>query len=528
MKIRFPSLVWIGFLLGMVYWVLESVLHTYVLDSGSLRETLMCEHDPNELWMRTLVTGLLAAFGWVTEGLVRSERRGKERAMKLNQLFNYIHQISRVVGSKFENPLYQQSQTELTRIGETLLDEGEIGKIVQAVQGLSRYLDSRIEGLYGLLELTHEINKGVLVDEVMDKVYETFRLVIPYDRIGVALLKDDGRILTSRWLRSDDRETRIPEGYSAPMAGSSLQRIIETGEPRIINDLAVYLAEHPNSRSSRLIFEDGIRSSLTCPLIAMGKPIGVIFFSSREPGKYENLHSEVFKLIAGQLSVVIEKSHTYEQLIREKETSESLLLNVMPARIIARMKTGDKNPVEEFSEVGVLFADIVGFSEVARSCSAESVLHFLRDVFTQFDALSERYGVEKIKTIGDAYMVSTGVVSSDKHCLRGLGRFALEMLSTAALLRYPDGRPLKIRIGIHSGPVVAGVIGQKKFAYDMWGDTVNVAQRLESTGLPDHIHVTENVCLLLKEDFAFEPRGEIELKGKGRMTTYFMKEIRTD
>jgi class 3 adenylate cyclase len=216
----------------------------------------------------------------------------------------------------------------------------------------------------------------------------------------------------------------------------------------------------------------------------------------------------------------------YEQLIKEKETSESLLLNVMPARIIARMKAGDQNPVEALSEVGVLFADIVGFTDVARRCSAETVAQFLRDVFNQFDALCERHGVEKIKTIGDAYMVSTGVPSSEKHCLLNLAEFALEMLSAASLTRYPDGRPLSVRIGVHVGPVIAGVIGQKKFAYDMWGDTVNVAQRLEATGKPDHVHVTENVYSLLRGDFSFEPRGEIELKGQGRMTTYFMKEKR--
>ncbi|MBI3119704.1 MAG: GAF domain-containing protein, partial [Candidatus Hydrogenedentes bacterium] len=322
-------------------------MHTYVFDDGPLRETLWGEHDPNELWMRILATGLLTAFGWASGRLVRSERYAKERALKLNRLFKYINQTSQHLGDRFQKQPSPGSPAGSMQIEEPLVEEGEIGQIVQAVHGLSRFLDSRIAGLFAVLELTHEINKGVLVDEVLAKIFETFRPVIPYNRIGVALLEEDGRVLASRWVRADYAEIVVPLGFSAPMLGSSLQRIIETGEPRIINDLGAYLEEHPQSKSTRLIFDEGIRSSLTCPLIAVGKPIGFIFFSSREAGTYQDVHSDIFKLIAGQLSVVVEKSHMYEQLIREKETSESLLLNVMPARIIARMKAGTQNPVED-------------------------------------------------------------------------------------------------------------------------------------------------------------------------------------
>ena len=178
--------------------------------------------------------------------------------------------------------------------------------------------------------------------------------------------------------------------------------------------------------------------------------------------------------------------------------------------------------MEEFTEVGVLFADIVGFTEIAHRCSAENVVQFLQDIFTQFDRLCEQHGVEKIKTIGDAYMVSTGVTSAEQCGLQSLAAFALDMLAIAGSIHCPGGMPLQVRVGIHTGPVIAGVFGQKKFAYDMWGDTFNVAQRLESTGRPGHVHVTERVYVLLRDDFAFEPRGTIDLKGEGPMTTYFM------
>jgi len=528
MKRKRPNLLWVGLLWGIAYWMLESLLHAYVFDGVPFHEAFLGEHDPNELWMRTIVTGLLPALGWVSERFVRSERQEKERVLKLNRLLNYIHQMSALIGDKFQKPLRPESHLEPMTVEGPLLEEGEIGDIVQAVRSLSRYLDTRIDGLYAILELTHEINKGLLVDDVLTRIYETFRSVIPYNRIGVALLEKHGQVLTACWARSEDGESQLPVGYSAPMAGSSLQRIIETGEPRILNDLTVYFKEHPQSRSTKLILAEGIRSSLTCPLIAMGQPIGFIFFSSRETGTYQNMHSDIFKLIAGQLSVVIERSHMYEQLVKEKEKSESLLLNVMPDRIINRIKAGDQNPVEEIPEVGILFADIVDFTQVAARHPAESVLQFLQDVFTQLDHLCERYGVEKVKTIGDAYMVYAYVNSSNSHGLLNLARFALDILSTASRIRYPDGRPLQVRIGLHTGPVIAGVIGQKKFAYDMWGDTVNVAQRLEATGTPGQVHVTENIYSQLKDELTFEPRGEVDLKGKGRLSTYFMMEKRTD
>ena len=406
-----------------------------------------------------------------------------------------------------------------------VIAEDEIEKIVSAVHSLSEYLESRVEELHSLLKLTHEVNKGVLVDDILQRIYDTFNHVIPYNRIGVALLQDNGKLLASRWIRSDGDISKIVLGYSAPMAGSSLQQIINTGEPRIINDLAKYLADHPNSTSTKLILDEGFRSSLTCPLVAAGTSIGFIFFSSRQPGTYKDTHSEVFKMIAGQLSVVIEKGQVYEQVIKEKETTESLLLNVMPARIIAHIKSGNPNPVESLPQVGVLFADIVGFSEIARTQPADAVLHFLREVFTRFDSLCETHNVEKIKTIGDAYMVSSGGGASNSHGLINLAHFALDMLDAAPTLHYPDGRPLNIRVGLHIGPVIAGVIGQKKFAYDLWGDTVNIAQRLESTGIPGKILATESVHTLLKDHFQFEPRGEIELKGEGRISTYSLNSI---
>jgi len=268
---------------------------------------------------------------------------------------------------------------------------------------------------------------------------------------------------------------------------------------------------------------EGIRSSLTCPLIAAGRPVGFAFFSSRRSGTYRAVHVDMFKLIAGHFAVVVDKSNAYQQILQEKERSESLLLNVMPGRIADRLRSGEETIAESLPDVAVLFADIVAFTDMASSLSPESVVGVLRDVFGQCDRLCDRHGVEKIKTVGDEYMVISGppAAGGSEHLVR-IGELALDMLGSVAQVHYPDGRPVRIRIGIHAGPVVAGVIGQKKFAYDIWGDTVNVASRMESTGEPGRIQVTEAVYSRLREEFLFECRGRIEVKGKGSMATYFL------
>jgi adenylate cyclase len=231
----------------------------------------------------------------------------------------------------------------------------------------------------------------------------------------------------------------------------------------------------------------------------------------------------MFKLIAGHFAVVVDKSNAYQQILQEKERSESLLLNVMPARIADRLRSGEETIAEGLKDVNVLFADIVDFTDFAGSLSAESVVGLLREVFGQCDRLCDRYGVEKIKTVGDEYMAISGPSAVDgKRPLASIAELALDMLGSVGQVRYPDGRPVRIRIGIHTGPVVAGVIGQKKFAYDVWGDTVNVASRMESTGEPGRIHVTEEVYSRLREEFRFECRGEAQVKGKGLMVTYFL------
>ncbi len=201
----------------------------------------------------------------------------------------------------------------------------EVGELGQELQRLARRLEQRFREFQTLAVVTEEINAGLVLDEVLDRVFDSFRPIIPYNRIGCALLEQNDTVVRARWAKSDAAVLRIGKGFSAPMKGSSLQRILDTGEPRILNDLEAYLREHPASLATSLIVQEGVRSSLTCPLIAMGKPVGFLFFSSMQRDTYRDAHVATFMQIAGQLSVIVEKSKLYQQLLELNELKNRFL-----------------------------------------------------------------------------------------------------------------------------------------------------------------------------------------------------------
>lgn len=211
------------------------------------------------------------------------------------------------------------------------------------------------------------------------------------------------------------------------------------------------------------------------------------------------------------------------ELALEKQKSEKLLLNMLPETIAQRLKSNPERIADRCDNVTVLFADIVGFTDRSSTMPADDLEGFLDEVFTKFDTISEHYQVEKIKTIGDAYMVAAGVpLPLSDHASR-IADFALEILSLAQSLRWPDGSPMNLRIGINSGPAVAGVIGRQKYIYDLWGDTVNTASRMESQGMVGEIQLTESSYKLLEMDYELVERGEVQVKGKGAMPTWLLK-----
>jgi adenylate cyclase len=221
-----------------------------------------------------------------------------------------------------------------------------------------------------------------------------------------------------------------------------------------------------------------------------------------------------------------QKNTALRLLGQEQEKSERLLLNVLPREIATVLKNENRTIADHFDAVSVLFADVVGFTTLSTQLTPSEMVGLLNEVFCYFDSLVEKYDLEKIRTIGDNYMVASGVPRPRPDHAQALARMALDM--NAYIVSHPaNGRlRLQFRIGMNSGPAVAGVIGQQKFHYDLWGDAVNIASRMESHGVPGKIQITGEMYELLKDEFICEPRGVIEIKGKGEMQTWFLVSVR--
>jgi len=209
-------------------------------------------------------------------------------------------------------------------------------------------------------------------------------------------------------------------------------------------------------------------------------------------------------------------------LALEQERSERLLLNVLPAPIAARLKAGEAVIADAFPEVTVLFADLVDFTRRSRQISPAQVVAALNELFSAFDQLAQRHGLEKIKTIGDAYMVAGGLPQPRPDHAEAIAEMALGIREEVARRTDPSGQPLAVRIGIDTGPVEAGVVGTAKFSYDLWGDTVNTASRMESHGVAGCIQVTARTYQRLRDGYQFQLRGPIQVRGMGEMVTYFL------
>lgn len=210
------------------------------------------------------------------------------------------------------------------------------------------------------------------------------------------------------------------------------------------------------------------------------------------------------------------------ELDSERAKAERLLRNILPGPIAERLKEGEQTIADQFPEVSVLFADLVGFTNLSSSVSAEELVVMLNDVFSRFDTLADEHGLEKIKTIGDAYMVVAGLPEPRADHAQALATMALDMLDAIDDFNASHGTSLGIRIGINTGPVVAGVIGKRKFIYDLWGDAVNVASRMESSGLPGRVQISDSTQVCLAGQLPLEDRGTITVKGKGEMRTWLL------
>jgi guanylate cyclase len=215
-------------------------------------------------------------------------------------------------------------------------------------------------------------------------------------------------------------------------------------------------------------------------------------------------------------------SHEQEMLAAEREKSEKLLLNILPPSIAQRLKEGEKVIANEYNEAAVLFADIVGFTNISQNITPALLVESLNKIFTHFDKLVENFGLEKIKTIGDSYMAASGLTEFKQEHIRNMAELALTMIADIQQFSLDGQTKCDVRIGIHVGPVIAGVIGSKKFSYDIWGDAVNTASRMESTGEVGKIQISQKFYEYIKDDYECQYRGQTEIKGKGVMNLFFL------
>ena len=249
--------------------------------------------------------------------------------------------------------------------------------------------------------------------------------------------------------------------------------------------------------------------------------------SNNELGEVSTAFKSMFERIQKE---ICDRHQAEAKLRQEQQKADRLLLNILPAQIAARLKenAGNKGAIaNRFDTATILFADIVNFTNLAANTSPTALVCQLNDIFSAFDAIAERHNLEKIKTIGDAYMVVGGVPTPDARHAQAVMEMALEMMAFAksysVLDQSGNSHQLCLRIGINTGPVVAGVIGTKKFSYDLWGDAVNIASRMESHGIVNRIQVSEETYLALKESYAFEDRGYLPIKGRGEMRVFLLQ-----
>jgi class 3 adenylate cyclase/putative methionine-R-sulfoxide reductase with GAF domain len=350
----------------------------------------------------------------------------------------------------------------------------------------------------------------------------------------IYLLDERGEQLVQRaaYGPKNPREREILAPLRLPVGKGIVGSVAVTGQPVIIPDTRL---------DPRYICDDQLRlSELALPILLQGRVIGVIDSEHSQADFFTDVHLEILTTLASMTASRVGRALLDERLrnaqidlehkIGERTRAlsaamaraEGLLLNTLPAPIARRLQAGEQRIAEHFDHVTVLFADLVGFTPMSAGSAPEAIVALLSAVFTEFDTLCDRFGLEKIKTIGDAYMAVGGLPTPRPDHAEAMADMAVAMLGAVSRVNAALGTSLAVRIGMHSGPVVAGIISTRKFAYDLWGDTVNTASRMESHGLSGKVHVHESTYLALRGTHAFEPRGKIDVKGLGSMTTYFL------
>ena len=376
-----------------------------------------------------------------------------------------------------------------------------------------------------LLRATQAISKSENFESAIDLILRLICETIEWNLGEAWIPSSDGQVLKCALGRyasdlsfSEFRQTSCQLSF-APGVGMP-GRIWLGQQSEWIDDVST--APEQVFLRSQIAANVGLKAAFGVPILADNQVLAVLIFYRDKNLECQPRLLELVSAVATQLGALIQRKQAEESLRLQQKQTERLLLNILPKPIADRLQKEQKLIADHFDEVSVLFADLVGFTEFSARKTPTQLVEILNGIFCDFDRLSESHGLEKIKTIGDAYMVVGGLPTAREDHGRAIALLALEMQSALTQFNLKIGESFQLRIGIHSGSVVAGIIGISKFSYDLWGDTVNVASRMESNGMPGKIQVTGATYERLKEQFIFEERGIIEVKGKGKMLTYWL------
>ena len=396
----------------------------------------------------------------------------------------------------------------------------------EALVAVSSRLDHKFAEITAISEVTERVNAGVFFDEVLDHVFENFEIIIPYDRISVALIeeRDNGQtLLRWSWARAKFESLFVRKGYTVILDDTGLEKIADAREPRLINDLEVYLQEHPKSPSTRSVLKEGIRSSLTCPLVVRGTAIGFIFFSSLQPDTYRDQHIELFLQIAGELALTLEKSRAYEDLYLRNEFIKKVFGQYVTNEVAEAVLSSD-GPLAlggERRKVTVLMADLRGFTPMSEKLPPEEVVDALNVFLGTMADVVMKYGGSVDNFIGDAIMAVFGVpVAKPDDAARAVA-CAVEMQNLMALVNADiEGRglpDLTMGIGLSTGEVVAGNIGSElRVKYSVIGSTVNQAARIEGIASGGQIFASDTTFDEVSHIVRTVGHLNVKLKGLNR------------
>ncbi len=396
----------------------------------------------------------------------------------------------------------------------------------EALVAVSSRLDHKFAEITAISEITERMNAGVFYDEVLDHVFENFEKIIPYDRISVALIeeRDNGQtLLRWSWARAKFEPLFVRKGYTVILDDTGMEKIADARKPRLINDLEVYLQEHPKSPSTRSVLKEGIRSSLTCPLVVRGTSIGFIFFSSLQSDTYRNQHIELFLQIAGELALTLEKSRAYEDLYLRNEFIKKVFGQYVTNEVAEAVLSSD-GPLAlggERRKVTVLMADLRGFTPMSEKLPPEEVVDALNVFLGTMADVVMKYGGSVDNFIGDAIMAVFGVpVTKPDDAARAVA-CAVEMQNLMASVNADiEGRglpDLTMGIGLSTGEVVAGNIGSEmRVKYSVIGSTVNRAARIEGIASGGQIFASDTTFNEVSDIVRTAGHLNVKLKGLNR------------